>query len=84
MSCCDGTCSPECGRKVDEELENRYCYHAPKDVEQTQKYEQIRAECKNLAYTLKELVPNSRELSRALTCLDDVMFNANAGIARNE
>lgn len=65
--------------KMDNDLENTY--HAPKEG-QPAKYEQLRATGKTLAYMIKNLVPNSREQSLALTKLEEVIFWANAGIAR--
>lgn len=65
------------------ELASRFTYHPPKEG-QPEKYERIREEAHELAKTLVELCPSSRELSRALTAMDDVVFNANAAIARRE
>lgn len=66
-----------------QELQNRYAYHAPKNDQQG-RYEIIRRMCLDLAKTICEACPNSRERSTALTQLDMVMMNANASIARNE
>ena len=66
-----------------EELVNRYSYHAPVGS-QTERYGKIRANCLELAEMIVELTPTSREQSTALTNLDEVMFNSNAAIARNE
>lgn len=68
-------------RKAD--LANRYDYHRPKNG-QAERYEEIRLRCKEMAEFLVCACPPGRELSRALTALDDVMFNANAAIARGE
>lgn len=65
------------------EINNRYSYHSPKG-DQPERYEKIRTKCRELAMTIMECVPNSRERSSALTDLDSVMMRANAGIARNE
>ena len=65
------------------DLDNRYDYHAPHG-DQAGRYEEIRAKCKELAQFICARTPYSREQSEALTCLDGVMFNANAAIARNE
>jgi hypothetical protein len=66
-----------------EELEVRFTYHAPKD-DQPKKYEMIRASAKTLAQELVLLTPESREQSLALTKLEEVVFWANAAIARRE
>jgi hypothetical protein len=67
----------------DPELENRYSYHTPKG-DQVERYAKIRASCLELAYLIKDLTPRSREQAVAFTHLDEVMYNANAAIARNE
>ncbi len=66
-----------------EALTNRYTYHAPKG-DQAARYERVRGCCLELAQMLATYCPQSRELSRALNALDEVMFLANAAIARNE
>lgn len=65
------------------ELENRFCYHKPKG-DQNERYVSIRAKILELAIFISQNTPRSREQSRALTALDDAMFNSNAAIARNE
>lgn len=64
-------------------LENDYTYHAPKN-DQQQRYELIRNMAKELAITIVENTPPSREQSVALTELEHVVMVANAAIARNE
>lgn len=64
-------------------LENDYVYHAPKD-DQPDRYKILRAKGKELAITICENTPSSREQSVALTLLDQVLMVANAAIARNE
>jgi len=66
-----------------EELVNRYSCHAPKG-DQATRYEHIRALCLGLACSIVETTPASPEQSRALDALDEVMFLANAAIARRE
>ena len=66
-----------------EELQNRYNYHAPVGS-QAERYHTIRSTILELAELICELTPYSREQSTALNYLDQVMFNANAAIARNE
>ena len=70
-------------RKTMYEIENRFTYHPPK-TGQPEKYHKLREEAKNLAYLLVKSCPESRELSLALTKLEEVVFWANASIARNE
>lgn len=64
------------------DINNRFTYHAPKG-DQAQTYETIRSEAKGLALLLLEKCPPSRELSLALTNLEQAVFWANASIARN-
>lgn len=71
------------GGKMDQDLENRFTYHAPKEG-QPKKYETMRDSAKEFAYLIKASTPNSREQSLALTHLEEVVFWANAAIARHE
>lgn len=63
-------------------LDNDYIYHAPTE-DQVVKYNQIRSQAKDLAITFVNLCPESRELSVALTHLEEAVMQANAAIARN-
>lgn len=67
----------------DVDLEKRFSLHQC-DEEQLTKMARIRALTKNLAYQIKELTPYTREQSLALTHLEDVVYCANAAIARNK
>lgn len=67
--------------KVDADLEKRFTYHAPKEG-QPRIYEELRDNAKGFAYKLKEVCPAGRELSLALTHLEEMVFWANAAIAR--
>ena len=66
-----------------EELEKRFGYHPPKGV-QAQYYERNRAEFRALAERISALGPTSRELSLALTALEEALMWVNAHIARND
>lgn len=66
---------------MDIDIENRFAYHKPDD-EKIVLHEQVRENCKQLAQWLNSTLPAGREKSRAMTALEDVMFNANAAIAR--
>lgn len=68
---------------VTEDLANRFSYHAPIN-DQEQRYGYIRKEFLELALFLESNCPQSRELSVALTNLEQAQFWANASIARNE
>jgi hypothetical protein len=69
--------------KMKEELEKRFTYHAPKD-DQPDRYSQIRNQAWMFAIYLCQACPESRELSLALTKLEEAVMWANASIARNE
>lgn len=64
-------------------IDNNFKYHAPKDW-QKERYEILRAMGRNLAETMYGYCPESRELSLALTNLEQAIMWANAAIARNE
>lgn len=66
-----------------EKLNNNFTYHAPKN-DQPEKYVAIRAKAKELAELLVSYCPPSRELSLAITKLEECVFWANASIARSE
>lgn len=60
-----------------------FTYHAPKP-DQPERYVAIREQAKQLALTMSECCPPSRELSLALTHLQQAVMFANAAIAINE
>ena len=71
--------------KMVKRIKNDFTYHAPKaDSTQIDRYATIRDEAHELAYCLLMATPPSREQSLALTHLEEVVFWANAAIARNE
>ncbi len=61
--------------------ENVFTYHAPQKG-QPEKYEAIRRMAKDMAVRIRELCPESRELSLARSRLEETVFWANAAIAR--
>ena len=65
------------------EIEKRFTYHPPKG-DQPKRYEVLRNEAKEFAEMLDGFCPQSRELSLALTKLEEAVMWANAAIARNE
>lgn len=70
-------------KPTDEQLDNRYSYHAPFG-DQVGRYSAIRAECLKLAKMIRDNTPCCPDQSLAFTALDEVMFRANAAIARSE
>lgn len=65
------------------QIENNFTYHAPKEG-QPERYVELREAAKALAHLIVAKTPGSREQSLALTNLEQVVFWANAAIARNE
>ncbi len=65
-----------------EDLENRFGHKPPKDEATARAHNNVRNLCLSLAESLKLYVPPGRELSLAITNLEQVMMWANAGIAR--
>lgn len=65
------------------ELENRFSYHKSKNNETAASHQYIRDLCLGIATEINRIVPEGREKALAITHLEEVMFWANAGIARN-
>lgn len=68
---------------LSDDLKNRFIYHAPKG-DQVERYQLLRDAGLGLAALIVHNSPPSREQSLALTKLEEALFWANAGIARNE
>jgi hypothetical protein len=64
-----------------EDIDNRFTYHPPTSA-QVPIYEEVRTRCRELAHWLNDIVPEGREQSLAVTHLEETVFWANAGIAR--
>lgn len=60
-----------------------FTYHPPKG-DQAERYERLRNGGRDLANLAASLCPPSRELSLAMTNLEQAIMWANAAIARNE
>lgn len=65
-----------------EDLDNRFAFHAAPDDEKRMAHTSVRAACAELAHFINDQLPDSREKSLAITNLEQVMFWANAGLAR--
>jgi hypothetical protein len=65
------------------DLDNRFTFH-PASIEQARKYESIRARALEFAQWVDSVAPDSRELSLAVTHIEEAVFWANAAIARND
>ena len=66
------------------DLENRFSFHPANTDEKKQAHETVRNTCLRLAIDLNNQMPNCDEKETAINKLEEVMFWANAGIARNE
>ncbi len=64
-------------------IEQTFTYHKPFG-DQSRRYEIIRNKAKELAWTIEQCCPDSRERSVALTNLQQTVMWANAAIAINE
>lgn len=66
-----------------ERIERNFTYHPPR-ADQGVRYERMRAHAKALAQLIVETCPDGRERALAITKLEEVIFWANASIARGE
>jgi hypothetical protein len=66
-----------------DELETRFTFH-PAQAGQGVRYSGIREDAHNWAAKLTQICPPSRELSLAITKIEEAVFWANAAIARRE
>lgn len=64
------------------DIEHRFAYHAPTSPIRASEHASVRESCSMLAGLLNDIVPEGREKALALTKLEEVMFWANAAIAR--
>lgn len=65
-----------------ERISNDFSFHSANEITGPL-HDKVRHACKELAYFLIETCPQSRELSLALTALEETMHWANASIAKN-
>lgn len=67
---------------MNSDIKNRFTFH-PASSSQALIYEAMRTKALELAEWMDETAPDSRELSTALTKLDECVMHFNAAIARN-
>lgn len=67
-----------------ERIENDFTLHPPTNPDVGHKMDYIRAAFKDLAHTVVDATPASREQSSALTKLEESLYHAIAAIARNQ
>ena len=68
---------------IDQAETSRRFTHYPPDAERAKGHEIVRGTLGSLANWLAVVLPEGREKSQAITKLEEVMFWANAAIARN-
>jgi len=66
-----------------EDIETRFAYHAPATDDKRRQHAIVRERCQRLAEGFNAMLPEGREKSTAITKLEEVMFWANAALARN-
>ena len=64
-----------------DELRNRFIYHPPPNKERIDAHARVSEHCLLLAMDLRDTCPPGRNLSLALTHLEDVRMRANAALA---
>lgn len=67
-----------------EDIANRFQFHAATTPARQGAHESVRTHCHELAGVLNDLLPEGREKSLAVTNLEQVMFWANAAVARQK
>lgn len=65
-------------------IEHNHAHHPPQTAERIAAHEQVRIVTAECAKRLVELCPEGRELSLALTAMEEAMMWANSAVARSE
>lgn len=65
-----------------DDIEHRFAFHAATTAEKRDEHTSVRQRCRQLADALNDALPDGREKSAAMMRLEEVMFWANAAIAR--
>lgn len=65
-----------------EDIAHRFAFHAATTQEKRDEHTSVRQSSRRLADELNERLPEGREKALAITKLEEVMFWANAAIAR--
>lgn len=63
------------------ELRNRFLYHPPPNQERVDAHAVVSKRCLSMAFFLRKVCPEGRNLSIALTLLEDVRMRANSALA---
>jgi hypothetical protein len=67
----------------EKDMINRFRHHPPRDEQSKHAHETMRNQCLKMSSFINSYVPPGREQALALTKLEELMFWANAGIARS-
>lgn len=67
----------------EEVIEDRFRHKMPQSEDQHNRHKEVDLKCEELATYISNNLPEGREQNLALTKLEEVMFWANAGIARS-
>lgn len=67
-----------------DDIHDRFSYHKPMSEERRNAHADVRDLCERAAMKLGRMLPEGREASLAITKLEEVMFWANASLARAE
>lgn len=65
------------------DIEHRFAFHAATTDEKRDAHTSVRQQCRQLADALNAQLPEGREKAVVMTKLEEVMFWANASLARN-
>jgi len=66
-----------------DDLDNRFEYHPPRSAARAGAHTTVRTACKDVARQFNEFLPDGREKAVVMTRLEEVMFWANAALARS-
>jgi hypothetical protein len=66
------------------DIVNRFAFHPANTPERAKQHDDVRETCRGLASVLDHMLPPGREKSLAITKLEEVMFWANAAVARQD
>lgn len=65
-----------------DDINHRFEFHPADTYQRRHAHESVRTLCRTLAQHLNDVLPEGRDKDLALEHLEDVMFRANASIAR--
>ena len=68
-------------KPTNEELQNRFLFHRPPNQARIDAHADVSSLCLTLAKSLRDICPEGRNLSLALTHLEDARMRANAALA---